>query len=156
MLCVFLVEETKQLLQLKKYNINSDPSVNQSLGDIEGKLGKLGLIPTPKNNQFDRVLLAGLGKKDEITRDTIRFVTGKIAQKERDLKLKEFSIIVPPTSINEPDSAVSQIVEGAKMSLYKFDTFKKEKATESPKLIIIIPDSEGIKKTARTAEIIAE
>ncbi len=156
MLCVFLVEETKQLLQLKKYNINSDPSVNQSLGDIGGKLGKLGLIPTPKNNQFDRVLLAGLGKKDEITRDTIRFVTGKIAQKARELKLKEFSIIVPPTSINEPGSAVSQIVEGAKMSLYKFDTFKKEKATESPKLTIIIPESEEIKKTARTAEIIAE
>ena len=156
MLCVFLVEETKQLLQLKKYNINSDPSVNQSLVDIEGKLGKLGLIPTPKNNQFDRVLLAGLGKKDKITRDTIRFVTGKIAQKARELKLKEFSIIVPPTSINEPDSAVSQVVEGAKMSLYKFDTFKKEKTTESPKLTIIIPESERIKKTARTAEIIAE
>ena len=156
MLCVFLVEETKQLLQLKKYNLSSDPSVNQALRDIEGKLGKLGLIPTPKNNQFDRVLLAGLGKKDAITRDTIRYVTGKIAQKARELKLKEFSIIVPPTSINEPDSAVSQVVEGAKMSLYKFDTFKKEKATESPKLTIIIPESEKIKKTVRTSEIIAE
>ena len=70
--------------------------------------------------------MAGIGKKEDITNDTIRFVAGRIAQKARELKLKEFSIITPPTFVIDSISSVSQIIEGVKMSLYKFDKFKRK------------------------------
>ena len=104
---------------------------------MNGKLGKLTIIPIPGNKQAQRILLAGIGKKENLTNDTIRFVSGKIAQKARELKLKEFSIIAPPTFVWDSISAVSQIIEGAKISLYKFDKFKAEKSDKSPDLTII-------------------
>ena len=65
---------------------------NKTLG-----LGKLNIIPVPGKKHAQRILLAGLGRKENLTKDTIRLVSGKIAQKARELKLEEFSIITPPS-----------------------------------------------------------
>src|SRR5210317_1132822 len=105
---------------------------------MDGKLGRLSIIPIPGKNPVQRILLAGIGKKDNLTKDTIRFVSGKIAQKARELKLKEFSIITPPNFVIEPISATSQIIEGSKMALYKFDKFKSEKIDTVPDLTVIV------------------
>src|SRR5210317_2176451 len=99
---------------------------------MDGKLGRLSIIPIPGKNPVQRILLAGIGKKDNLTKDTIRFVSGKIAQKAREL-----SIITPPNFVIEPISATSQIIEGTKMALYKFDKFKSEKIDTSPDLTVI-------------------
>ena len=102
--------------------------------------------------EAQRILLAGIGEKENLTQDTIRFVSGKIAQKARELKLKEFSIITPPTFVIDSISAVSQIIEGTKMSLYKFDKFKTEKVDKSPDMTIIVSKSNKISKTIKIAE----
>jgi len=90
------------------------------------------------------------------TNDTIRFVSGKIAQKARELKLKEFSIIVPPTSLIESISSVSQIVEGCKMSLYKFEKYKSKIENNIPNLTILVAKSEKVSKAIRIAEIVSD
>ena len=97
-----------------------------------------------------------LVKKENITNDTIRLVSGKIAQKARELKLKEFSIIAPPSFVADQISSVTQIIEGVKMSLYKFDKFKAEKAENSPDLTIIVSKSKKISQAIKTAEIVAD
>ena len=122
---------------------------------MEGKVGRLSLVPIP-GKPIQRVLLAGIGKKENLTKDTIRFVSGKIAQKARELKLSEFSIISPPSFVIEPISSVSQIIEGAKMALYKFEKFKTEKIETSPNLTIIVSKSNKISKSIKTAEIVAD
>jgi len=101
-------------------------------------------------------LLAGIGKKENLTKDTIRNISGKIAQKARELKLKEFSIIAPPSFVIDQISSVSQIIEGSKMSLYKFDKFKTEKAEKSPDLTIVVSKSKKISQMIKTSEIIAD
>jgi leucyl aminopeptidase len=119
-----------------------------------GVLGKISVIPsTGKTAQ--RILLAGIGKKEKFTNDTIRYVSGKIAQKARELKLKEFSIIVPPSSIIEPVLSVSQIVEGCKMSLYKFEKYKSKKENNVPDLTILVSKSEKISKAIKIADIVS-
>jgi leucyl aminopeptidase len=155
-LCGFVLEDSNKVLGLPKFDTKISSSISQSLKDMNGKLGKITIIPIPGKKQTQRILLAGIGKKENLTQDTIRFVSGKIAQKVRELKLKEFSIIAPPTFIYDSISSVSQIIEGTKMSLYKFDKFKTEKADKSPDLTIIISKSNKISKAIKVAEAVAE
>jgi leucyl aminopeptidase len=156
LLCGFVLENSNKVLGLSKIDRKIALSVNQSLKDMEGKLGKLSIIPLPEDKYAKRILLAGLGKKEEWTEDTLRNVSGKIAQKARELKLKEFSIISPPSFEIEPISSVSQIIEGSKMALYKFDKFKAEKTENEPNLTIIVSKSNKISKAIKTSEIVAD
>ena len=156
LLCGFVLENSNKVLGLPKFDTKSTSAITQSLKDMEGKLGKLSIIPLPGKKPVQRVLLAGIGKKENLTKDTIRFVSGKIAQKARELKLSEFSIISPPSFVTEPISAVSQIIEGSKMALYKFEKFKTEKVDVSPNLTIIISKSNKISKAVKISEIVAD
>ena len=154
MLCGFVLEGSDKILGLSKLDPKSTSSVKQSLKDMGGKFGKITVVPLMGSAQ--RILLAGLGKKEKFTNDTIRYVSGKIAQKARELKLREFSVIVPPSAIADPGLSASQIVEGCKISLYKFERFKSEKDNVIPDLSIITSRSEKITKTINDAEIVAE
>lgn len=154
MLCGFVLEGSDKVLGLTKIDAKISSSVKQTLMDMEGKFGKISIIPAKSSAQ--RILLAGLGKKEKFTNDTIRYVSGKIAQKARELKLKEFSIISPPNITIDPISSISQIVEGCKMSLYKFEKFKSEKNNDAPNLSIISSKSSKITKAVKTAEIVSE
>jgi len=155
-LCGFVLENSNKVLGMGKFDAKTSSAINQSLKDMEGKLGKLSIIPVPGKKPAQRILLAGLGKKENLTKDTIRFISGKIAQKARELKLKEFAIIAPPSFVIEQVSSVSQIVEGVKIALYKFDKFKTEKANNSPDLTIIVSRSNKISHAIKTAEIVAD
>ena len=155
LLCGFVVENSNKVLGLPKFDTKTQSAINQSLKDMEGKLGRLSIIPIP-GKPIQRILLAGIGKKESLTKDTIRFVSGKIAQKAKELRLKEFSIISPPSLVYEPVSAATQIIEGSKMALYKFDRFKSEKTEVSPDLTIITSKSDKISKAIKTAQIIAD
>jgi leucyl aminopeptidase len=118
-------------------------------------MGKITIVPTNKT-PAKRILLAGIGKKEKITNDTIRFVSGKIAQKASELKLKEFSIITPPSYLIEPISASSQVTEGCKMALYKFEKFKSKKEGTVPNLSILVPKSNKISKAIKNSEVVSD
>jgi len=155
MLCGFVLEDSDNVFGLENIDSKIIPSITQSIKDMRGIFGKIVVIPTI-DKTAPRILLAGLGKKENITNDTIRFVSGKIAQKARELKLKEFSIIVPPSSLIEPISSVSQIVEGCKMSLYKFEKYKSKKENNTTDLTIRISKSERISKIIKIADIVSD
>ena len=155
-LCGFVLENSNKVLGINKFDTKIFAAINQSIKDMEGKFGKLSIIPVPGKNPAQRILLAGLGKKENLTNDTIRLVSGKIAQKARELKLKEFSIITPPSFVTDQVSSVSQIVEGSKIALYKFDKFKTKKVNNSPDLTIIVSKSNKISHAIKTAEIVAD
>lgn len=156
MLCGFILENSDKILGLDKINSKIDYSIKQSLKDINGELDKIVIVPTNNQTPAKRILIAGIGKKEKITKDTIRFISGRIAQKANDLKLKEFSIIVPPSSIMDPASSVSQIIEGSKLSLYKFEMYKSKKENIIPNLTILIKESDKISKIIRKSEIVSE
>ena len=154
MLCGFVIEGTDKILGLNKLDSKITPFVTQSVLDMGGKFGKISVIPVKSSAQ--RILLAGIGKKEKFTNDTFRFVSGKIAQKARELKLKEFSIICPPSVVAEPISTISQIVEGCKLSLYKFEKYKSEKENATPDLFLISSKSEKTVNAIKNAEIVAD
>ena len=75
-----------------------------------------------------RVILAGLGEK--ITGDTIRFVSGKMARKSRELGLPDFSVMVPDGSVCGEESSASQIVEGSKLSCIRLTVTKRTRSKD--------------------------
>jgi len=156
MLCGFVLENSDKILGLNNVSSKIISSIKQSLKDLNGGMGKITIVPTNNKTPAKRILLAGIGKKEKITNDTIRFVSGKIAQKARELNLKEFSIITPPSNIFEPISATSQITEGCKMALYKFEKFKSKKEDISPDLSIFVPKSNKISKSIKNSEIVSD
>jgi len=127
LLCGFVLERSSKILGLDKINSKIIPLIKQSINDIKGEFDKILIIPTNNQLPVKRILIAGIGKKEKLTNDTIRFISGRFAQKANELKLKEFSIITPPSSVIEPSSSASQIIEGCKMSLYKFQKYKSKK-----------------------------
>ena len=155
LLCVFTLENSK-VSGLPNFDAKTTSAISQSIKDMGGKLGRLSVIPVPGKNPIKRILLAGIGKKQDLSRDTLRHISGKIAQKARELDLEEFTIVVPPSFVSEQNLAILQIIEGSKMALYKFDKFKTDKVGNSPNLTIITIRSNKISKTAKTAEITAD
>jgi leucyl aminopeptidase len=155
-LCGFVLENSDKILGLNKINSKISDSVKQSIKDINGEFGKISVIPTNNKIPAKRIIIAGIGKKDKITNDTIRFVSGKIAQKVNELKLKEFSIISPPGFVIEPVLAASQITEGCKMSLYKFEKFKSKKESTIPDLSIHVSKSNKITKAIKNSDVISD
>jgi leucyl aminopeptidase len=143
-LCGFVLENSDKILGLNKINSKISDSVKQSIKDINGEFGKISVIPTNNKIPAKRIIIAGIGKKDKITNDTIRFVSGKIAQKVNELKLKEFSIISPPGT------------EGCKMSLYKFEKFKSKKESTIPDLSIHVSKSNKITKAIKNSDVISD
>ena len=156
LLCSFVFENSDKLLGIKKFDAKTTKLIEQSMRDLDGKLGQLSVIPTPNGKYAQRILLAGLGKEEDLTNDTMRIVSGNIAQKALELKLKEFSVVIPPNFILEQESSVCRIIEGTKMAMYKFEKFKTQKSEISPNLTIIISKSKKITQAIKTAEMIAD
>jgi len=155
MLCGFVLEGSDKILGLEKIDFKITPAIKQSINDMGGKFGKIVVIPT-LDRTTQRILVAGLGKREKFTNDTIRFVSGKIAQNARELNLKEFAIIVPPSFVMDPALSVSQIVEGCKMSIYKFENYKSKKENTIPDLTILISKSDKVSKAIKIAEVVSD
>ena len=133
------------------------------LGDFAGKLNEVaviythGLIPAP------RVIVAGLGKRDEFTADRARQASGTAARKARDLGCKRIATVVHGSGIGglNPREAAQATIEGALLGTYQFREHKSKnndgKAIEE--LIVVEYDSgklPDIEAGARAGEIVAQ
>ena len=155
-LCGFVLEKTNQIIGLSNVDTKINQALKDSINEIEGKFAKIAIINTMGNIPARRIMIVGLGDKQKITNDSIRFVSGKIAKTVRELNLSDFSIIVPNNQYFDPISSVSQIVEGTKLALYSFDDFKKTKTKKSPNLSILVSNSAKITKAVQIAEKISD
>ncbi len=155
LLCTFILENSSQPLGLGKINSRINSAIKQSIKETEGKIGKLSIINTLDSLPAKKILLAGLGSKKKISNDSLRYVSGKIAQKARELGISEFSVIVPKGIVKEIDT-LNQIVEGVKLSLYSFDKFKKKKTKKAPDLTLLVSKKDKTSKAVKEAEITAD
>tara|TARA_B100000686_G_scaffold58094_1_gene62368 strand:- start:296 stop:1804 length:1509 start_codon:yes stop_codon:yes gene_type:complete len=140
-LCAFYFEDTNVPIGIEKFNKKIGDTVLQSVKETKGKKNKISIIHSHKEIPPERILIAGLGKKNKITSDVIRDVTGNITKKIHELGIKEFTIIVPNKIPIKNDEVVCAIIEGANLSLYDFDLFRKEKSNKNqPDLSLLFLD----------------
>ncbi len=97
-------------------------------GDFRGEKGKTLLLYTFGRIPADRVLVVGLGKKDEFNLEVVREVSAIAAQRARDLGVKKFATIVHgggSGGLSYFDAAFSTS-EGIFLGLYRYRAETKE------------------------------
>lgn len=156
MLCTFIFEKSNEPLGLGKINSKINALVKQSLKEIKGKVNDLSIIQTLNEMPAQKILIAGLGPKNKLTLDVLRRVSGIIAQKARNMRLDEFSIIVPENFPIDIKSFVTAIVEGTTLSMYSFNKYKKEKNGKSPNLSILISKPRIVQELLSKSQIISD
>ncbi|MFC1925945.1 leucyl aminopeptidase [Chloroflexota bacterium] len=110
-------------------------------GEIKGKLSELTLVHTLGKIPAKRVLVAGLGKQEELTTDKIRRIAAEACRFLRGKGVKRVATIVHGAGAGdiEAEKAAQAIVEGSILGLYTFRRHitKKSESGEIEELIII-------------------
>ncbi|MBI3377984.1 MAG: leucyl aminopeptidase [Nitrospirae bacterium] len=121
--------------------------------EFHGKRNELLLMPAPEGIKPERILLVGLGKKNEVSAEIIRQAGGKAAVHLRDKGMKK--IAVSTTLISSLKLPLVNLVEGALLGLYTFDRYKKEKKNKKIESITILSKiSKRLSDELNWAEII--
>ena len=113
---VICVYEKLDNLDFDKYNAISDGLLDELIKnkEFQGKFGKFSMLRLKGN--IKRLVLVGLGKRDEFNLAKAREISGKTAVYVRDNNIKEFSFVLFD-DLNPFDSAFSA-VEGVRLALY--------------------------------------
>lgn len=98
--------------------------------DFTGKFGKILMLRL--KGKIKRLILVGLGKREEFNLDKSREISGKAAIYVRDHGINEFSILLFDDIT--PYDAAYCAVEGVKLSLYQFNDFKTQGLDEIKKI----------------------
>mgnify|MGYP001557781985 CR=1 FL=1 len=98
-------------------------------GEFKGKINEVVTLPTRGDIPARRVILVGLGKKNEFKLDSIRQVSGKSTNEARRIGLKRVAVLLTGDGIKgfSVNSMSRAYAEGALLSIYKFDRYKTEK-----------------------------
>ena len=93
--------------------------------EFQGRQNELLLLPAPLDSRPERILLAGLGKKDKISNEKVRQAGGKSAVFLRDLGMKK--IALSARALSSLKMSAIDFIEGSLLGLY---TFKKYHSRE--------------------------
>ena len=148
---------------IKKLNKVLGNAVGNLIRDNEfsGKFNQISVLHTEGKIPAKRILLIGLGKKEEFYFDRIRQVSAKASLHIREIGVKNFA-----TSLHCQDmkglskkEIAQAMVEGTLLGLYKFDKYKteKEKKNEVEEFTIIYEDGTNeIEEGIRIGKIMAD
>jgi leucyl aminopeptidase len=134
-------------------------------GDFKGKLNDTALLYARDAIPAKRVLIVGLGKREQFNLDKVRQASAAAARKARALGVTRFSTIVHGAGIGglDPSQAAQALAEGTLLSQYRFTQHKTEKddrenGTELEKVSIVVVNEETVapvRDGARAGEQIA-
>jgi leucyl aminopeptidase len=141
-LCYFVTEKSDLPLGFPKIDQKLVQSVKEAVKETKAKLGAISIIHTHGLIPAQRILVAGLGPRHKITHESLRITSGKIAKKASEIGLDEYTMAVPNGLPVNSRIAITAIVEGARLALYSFDKYKKEKK-KIPNLTIISSDAKA-------------
>lgn len=113
--------------------------------EFSGKQNEICNIHTININA-ERLLLLGLGKREELSADKIRQAGGKAFSYLRDINIKEISIssrILDNLNINFPfiQRPIFYLLEGGLLGLYRFERYKKFEKGNTLKSINILSNN---------------
>ncbi len=145
---------------LKKLNNIFDGAIQRlyESGEFAGKLNQSVVLHTGSYISTDRVILAGLGKKNKVNDDCFRQASGTISRLKA-IKSSESVAFYPNDKTGR--KTVSAIIEGFMLGGFVIDEFKSEsnKANSVPSSIIICARSKkeanDFDKGIETGKIIA-
>ena len=132
-------------------------------GEIRGKASEMTLIHTFGRIGASRVLVAGLGKQENFSANTVRNVTGDACRFLRSRNISSACTIAHGAGIGglQPQSAAQAMAEGALLGLYRFKHYLSSNGDdrELDELIVVEQDETQVaelQKGLRLGTIMAE
>lgn len=97
-------------------------------GDFTGKFKQIAVLYPREGISAKRLLLVGLGKREEFTLDRVRQVSAAVARHARGLGVEELATVVHGGGVGGLDvsDAAQAVVEGAVLGTYRFTPYKSE------------------------------
>jgi len=127
------------------------------LGEYSGKLNQTAKIFPSSRIPSSKVLIIGIGRKAEVTRDAVREYGGTIGKSLPGMKCSSCSVLLPPPKSGKlTGSEIGQmVVEGITLGSYKMDDYKTlEEAGHVPAEIHLATAGRAeVKSVAAGAEI---
>lgn len=134
-----------------------------SKGEIKGKLKEISIIHTLGKLPADKVAIAGLGKKEELTLDKVRSISAEVCQRLQKLNCKRIATIVHGAGVGgiEAEASAQAITEGSLLGLYNFRRHmtKEPEHTDIEEMLIVERDEAKLgplEKGCHRGKVIAE
>jgi leucyl aminopeptidase len=120
----------------RRVDQRSHGALRQALPDLNGKAGSTLLLRALPGVGAERVLLVGLGAKDEFGESAYRDALRGAANALRELGTKDAALFLVDSKVNGRALSwnVHQAVSMTRESLYRFDEMKSQKKSPSPSL----------------------
>ncbi len=135
-------------------------------GEIKGKKGEVALVHTLGRMPSPRVIVAGLGQRDEFNVDVIRQITGTALRRARATGARTVATILHGAGIAglDPEACAQALAEGAEMGGYRFGKYKDgasadEETGDVDTLTIVETDAgkvDAIKRGVARGQIMAQ
>lgn len=135
---MFEGEETSNELA-NEYAIGQD--------NFKGKFGETYLLQTYGKEPFRKVLVLGLGKKEEFCQNKLREAVAKSVKKCMQMEAKRVAFSLDGIDFDYSE----QFAMGAFIADYRFDKYKSEKKDNKIQEIYVQAGEEGIKKAEKIA-----
>lgn len=153
---VYIIPMYESDLPRPAVNISENISkiVNKVAGrDFKGRLEEVYIIPTFLDRGPEKIVLVGLGKRDELELDSFRRAYGRAASRlDESVTESAFAPIIK--DVFDLEDVTRSIVEGIVLSMYRFERYKCEKKEQKLKLItLLVDDSSLIDKVGKAVEI---
>lgn len=153
-LVLSIAEEKQSFLN---YNLRPDTHslIKKVFGrEFHGRENELLLLNTHADIKPERILLVGLGKKEEITPEKLRQAGGKSAVYLRDLGKKR--IAISSRFLASLNLSPSFFIEGALLGLYSFKQYSAEKnPREIERIIVLSDETRAMNKELRITKTVA-
>lgn len=132
---LFMFEDTELLSSAQKSVATFVSGVNEAIlsGDFTGKKNSIVMCYTGTGKNTKRVFLAGLGKKELLTAETIRRVSSSASRRAQQANCKSLSLEVIEHDVLTAQEIAEAMVEGSVLGAYRFDKYITTKKN-SPKL----------------------
>ncbi len=130
-------------------------------GDLKGKLGEVGVIYPRGAIKAKRVLIAGLGKPEDLDLEIIRRAASHAIKKARELGAKHAATIVHGAEVGgmDPEACAQAIGEGSLLGCYKAPKAHQEPWDTIETLTLVEIDNArqpGLTRAARAAQAVGE
>lgn len=122
--------------------------------EFKGKQNEVLLIPAPDDMKPERILLIGLGKKDEFTHEKARQAGGRAGVYLKDRGMKTIALSSGVLTANGASPA--DFIEGSLLGMYAFHRYIQEKEKKAISTLTVISKvSRKLKQAVQWSETVA-
>lgn len=117
-------------INLPKEELNKHIVLAQSRNLFNGKKGELYTFTLDLGETIQTVILAGLGKEEDLNLEVVRTVTAKAIRKANELKVNTVFLRLPKTEVLKFEEIIKNATIASHLAGYKFNDYKTKTKDE--------------------------